>query len=156
MNIEERASAILVSIEIPGMDLQPENPAWLINGFAGGVLKDLLTIELDAKGLLTERPEGGMMPFLGRFLFEVNDAHAAGAAVHTVLLRNGLDTWATIFRYDPDEMIWRSIYPRGSMKLTDAFVAEGMASAAKVADVVALWKQALHGSSSSNDNAIPG
>jgi len=153
MIFDDKPSAILVWIKIPGLELERTNPAWIINGFAGGVLQDLLSIELAAEMLLIDRPPSGPMPFLGWFLFEVADAQKAGAIVLDVLQRNGLDTWATILRYDADELIWRSIYPPGIGMLTEDVLAATGALADKCGEVLALWTQLLHRPNPSESHA---
>jgi hypothetical protein len=137
---EEKPDALLVRIQIPGLDLARNNPGWLVNVFAGAVLGDLIALELAAANLLRERPQSGLQPFIGWFLFAVADVHRAGRVVQTVLKRNGLDMWATVFRYDETELVWRSIYPHSIVMLTEDVTAETSALAAKLSEVVALWK----------------
>jgi hypothetical protein len=146
-------NAILVRIKIPGLALAATNPGCLINALAGGILSDFLTTELTVADLLTHRPPGGKMAFLGWFCFEVNDVQRAGATVWNVLQRNGLDTWATVFRADTDEGVFRSIYPRGIVMLTGDVVAEQKACAAEAANVLALWKQVRGGPNPSESDA---
>ena len=143
MNLEDKLNAIVVRIKIPGLELERTNPAWIINAFTGGVLNDLLTVELAAESLLTNRPKGGLLAFLGWYLFEVRDVHRAGAVVWEVLRRNGLDGWATVFRFDADEVVWRSIFPRGIVMLTEDVTGETGACLAEASGVLALWTQIL-------------
>ncbi len=136
---------ILLSIRIHGLKLEATNPAWLINALAGGVLRELLAAELAAEGLLTEPRANVRTPFLGWILFEVSDVHEAGRTVWNVLQRNGLDPWAIVFRFDRDEEIWRSIYPRGIVRMIKDVAAEIKAGHDEGHAVLALWKQAING-----------
>jgi hypothetical protein len=45
---DEFPTVMLVSIKMPGLEIEPTNPAQLICGYAGGVLNDLLSVELSA------------------------------------------------------------------------------------------------------------
>jgi hypothetical protein len=90
---DDLSKMILVSIRIPGLDLEPTNPGLLISAFAGGVLGDLLAVELAANNLLIERPMSGPRHFPGDFLFTVGDVRTAAASILAVLQRNGLKTW---------------------------------------------------------------
>ena len=143
MIFDDKLSVILVSIRMPGVELEPTNPGCIINAFTGGILNDLINVELTAERLLTERQPSGERPFLGWFLFQVEDVHRAAAIVHGVLQRNGIARWATVFRWDEDELVWRSLYPMGTDLLNQDVVAEMTALAAKCSAVVAAWTQRL-------------
>ena len=135
---------ILVAIRLPGLEVEPTNPAWLINGFARGILDDLLAVELTTKNLLTQPHLTGPRPFAGTLLFPVEDVERAAAIVWGVLRRNHIGCWATIFRFDAEELIWRSIYPRrgiGLLNFTKAAESEAMILKCKTA--ITLWQEAL-------------
>jgi hypothetical protein len=144
MNSNACQNAILVSIKIPGLEMDPGNPGQVINTFTGGILKELLIVELAAADLLAERPEAGVMSFLGWYLLNVTNVHQAGTTVWNVLRRLNLDRWAIVFRFDTDESVLRSIYPRGVVRLINDVTAEMQVAAAASAAVLALWQQALN------------
>src|ERR1035441_6389311 len=106
---DEVPTVRLVSIKIPGLEIEPRNPAWIICGYAGGVLNDLLSVELSASNLLSEPSTGGARAFPGTLAFAVEDVRAAADVAWGVLKRNRLDTWARVFFHDADELLWRSI-----------------------------------------------
>jgi hypothetical protein len=143
----ELPQVMLVSIKIPGLEVEPTNPAWLICGYAGGVLNDLLSVELSASNLLNEPSTGGARPFPGTLPFAVGDVRVAADVVWGVLKRNRLDSWASIFFFDADELLWRSLYPRAGIGLLqDNVLAEWAAHEGKLSEVRALWRKAQVGS----------
>jgi hypothetical protein len=134
---------MLVSIKMPGLEIEPTNPAQLICGYAGGILNDLLSVELSSSNLLSEPSANGPRPFLGTFLFPVQNVRAAADVAWGVLKRNCLENWATIFFFDADELFWRSIYPRAGLGLlTDHLLAEWAACEGKLVEFLALWRKA--------------
>jgi hypothetical protein len=140
---EDTQSALLLRIKIPGLELRATEPAWLVNVLAGGILNDLVSVELAAENLLTERRPNGQPLFLGWYLFPVRDVHRAAPIVCDTLRRNGLTPWATVFRFDADELIWRSVQPRGIEMLTQDVVVEMAALAVVAGKAFKLWEQAL-------------
>jgi hypothetical protein len=52
-----------------------------------------------------------------------------------------LKTFATVFRFDIDELVWRSIYPPRLTMLHSVLIAEAVAIDAKMKDTAALWEQ---------------
>jgi hypothetical protein len=144
---DEFPTVMLVSIKMPGLEIEPTNPAQLICGYAGGVLNDLLSVELSASNLLSEPSTGGARQFPGTLPFAVEDVRAAADVAWGVLKRNGLDSWAAIFFFDGDELLWRSIYPRAGIGLLqDDVLAEWAACESKLSEVRALWRKAQEGS----------
>ena len=136
------------------MELEPTNPAQLLDAIAGSVFQDLLTVELAAEHLLTERPQSGPTSFIGHFMFAVEDVRAAGVIIRAVLHRNDLESYAAVFQLCPEEMVWKSMYPEGLTMLNEHFAAECVALSAKSRDTLAVWKQALkEASPPSNDTA---
>jgi hypothetical protein len=78
--------------------------------------------------------------------FAVEDVRAAADVAWGVLKRNRLDSWAAIFFYDADELLWRSIYPRAGIGLLqDDVLAEWAACEGKLSELRALWKKAQGG-----------
>ena len=138
---DDLSKMILVSIRIPWPEPEPTDPALLISAFAGGVLGDLFAVELAAKNLLVERPMSGPRSFPGDFLFAVGDVRIAASSILSVLQRNGLKPFATVFRFDIDEFVWRSIYPPGLTMLHSVLLTEAVAMDAKAKDTAALWEQ---------------
>lgn len=151
---DDLSKLILVSIRIPGLQLEPTNPAQLLNGLAGGVFRDLLTVELAAEHLLTERPRSGPTSFIGHFMFAVEDVRAAGVIIRAVLRRNDVESYAAVFQLCPEEQVWKSMHPEGLTMLHEHFAAECVALLAKSRDTLAVWRQALQEASPpSNDTA---
>jgi hypothetical protein len=144
---DELPTVMLVSIKIPGLEIEPTNPAQLICEYAGGVLNDLLSVELSASNLLSEPTPNGARPFPGTLPFAVEDVRSAANVAWGVLKRNRLDAWATIYFFDGDELLWRSIYPRAGIGLLqDDVLAEWAACEGKLREVLALWRKAQEGS----------
>ena len=72
MNLpDDLSKLILVSVRIPGLELEPANPAHLLDVLAGGVFRELFIVELAAELLLPERPVSGPTSFMGHFMFVV-------------------------------------------------------------------------------------
>jgi hypothetical protein len=153
----ELPKVMLVSIKIPGLEVEPTNPAWLITWYAGGLLNDLLSVELSASNLLSEPCPNGARPFPGILSFAIEDLRAAADVAWGVLKRNQLDHWAAIFFYDADELLWRSIYPRAGLGLLqDHLTAEWAACVGKLKEAAAFWRAAQEGSVLPRPEAEPG
>ena len=117
--------AMLVFIRIPELEGEPTNPALLMNGFAGGLLSDLISVALSAGDLLTEPVRNGPTPLLGGLWFDVKDVRTAADIAWPILQRNMLDSWAIIFGFDGRELLWQSIYPRAGIGLLHEHLAAG-------------------------------
>ena len=152
---DDMSKLILVSIRIPGLELKPTNPAFLISIYAGGLFADLLTVELEAEKLLLERPLSGPMPFMGLFAFTVEDVRTAGVIIRTVLRRTELESFATVFQFCPGEGVWKSMYPEGLVMLHEHLMAESVAIAAQAKEANALWQQAAR-DANTGSNDTPG
>src|ERR1035441_1105463 len=85
---DEVPTVRLVSIKIPGLEIEPRNPAWIICEYAGGLLNDLLSVELSASNLLSEPSTGGARQFPGTLPFAVEDVRAAADVAWGVRKRN--------------------------------------------------------------------
>ena len=152
---DDLSQLILVSIRIPGLELDPENPWLLVDVLAGGVLGDLLSVELAAENLLTHRPISGPQSFTGFFMFAVEDVRTAGVIIRAVLQRNGLESFATVFKCCPEDQVWESIYPPGLTMLHAHLVAESTARSAKAREAFALWKRLQESLKPSDNDATP-
>ena len=145
---DDLAKLILVSIRIPGLELEPTNPALLLDALAGGVLRDLLTVELAAENLLTERPRSGPASFMGYFMFAVEDVRRARIIIWSILRRTELESYTTVFQLCPEEGVWKSISPEGITMFHEDLVADAVALSAKARGILAVWQQAAQRSNS--------
>ena len=154
MNLpDDLSKLILVSVKIPGLELEPANPARLLDVLAGGVLRELFIVELAAELLLPERPLSGPTSFMGYFMFVVEDVQTAGILIQSVLQRTRLESFATVFQLCPEEQVWKSIYPEGLTMLHDDLAGESVAMQAKAEETFAVWQQALRDSTLPRNDA---
>ena len=154
MNLpDDLSKLILVSIRIPGLDLEPTNPARLLDALAGSVLRDLLAVELAAENLLTDPSQTTSAAFFGHYIFAVDDVRTAAAIIRSVLRRNRLESFATVFQLCPEEQVWKSIYPEGITLLHHHLAAENAAIAARAKEAHALWERLAQGANTPGNGA---
>lgn len=139
MNTNDAFKTMLVSITPPRAGAEPTNQDVYWNVLASHLLCGLIELELRARNQLTDPA----VPGAGILLFPVEDVRTAAALAWSFLQGGGLDCWATIFRFDGDELIWRSIYPRTGIGLRHSDLAAQCAIVLrKLTQALALYKEA--------------
>jgi hypothetical protein len=124
---------IALHIDDPGADeIQPAR-----NWVGAWLLRDLLNVELGARGLIVSIMAAGELNH-ARLVIKTSDVAQATKAVRDVLERVGLAHRAVIYIFEERERIFRSIYPNSAdTYFTDQLQAELRASLAAYHSILA-------------------